>query len=747
MLTLSALAALRLAIAAVATTTPAGSAPVQVRTAADGAQLRFDPARNVYEMRAADGVAMLALWVPPGTTPVRGLFINGNPGGIGGDNRQFTRDRTFRAYAARLGFGLLGLHSMPGDAVRERLAARIFQALREFAGFGVHPELANLPFVSLGNSNGAATSYNLVNHAPERAICFAMNVGRMSQPPVDGALEVPGFIVIGPKDGLMRGKDTLEERLARVRKQVADARRRGARWAWLAEQNKGHEVGRIFDYQMAFFERCIAARLPALTDPNGDPRKGLVALKALPIAGGWLADDLAWERGLTPIAPYDAYSGDRSIASWLPDEALAILYRGLATYDSPIKLRFANLGEIRNENASGRFLTEVGGHVVRPGTQVELEVDLAGFPGWQDVAVHQGDRVIARATRATTGKDRITFAVRPDLSSMAFAYTAVARDSDGKVRTGIPVHLVVEDPRRPGLAPEPPVPPAPGSGTPTAPAGAAAAKTAGRLEAAALTSAEERGLRFGDGRVSPLWERLGERAATLALVPSHDRTSDASFSDDADATLRVRAAHGSAGVYFLFELDDDDAAEASSSDELNRQDAVALLLSSRSPEALWAIPGGQVFVNAGWSVALDAMELQSAFGGKRPPTHARIGWADPWEWRAVTVPYADLVRRRGVKIDVVRDGGRRAQEWFVPWRAVGRDGLAHHPGPGSSLAFSVGFNDQDPQRPVEGRSVAAFDRLRLGGKSPWYTGWLAGPNDTWGALILSPLPTTAAQAP
>ncbi len=732
-------------------TAQAKIAPVaQTRTASDGAQLRFDPARNVYEMRAADGVAMLALWVPPTTAPVRGVFINGNPGGIGGDNRRFITDRTFRAYGSRMGFALMGLHSMPGNTIRERLGARIFQALREFAEFGVHPELANIPFASLGNSNGAGTSYNLVMHAPERAACFAMNVGGMSQVPPDAALEVPGFIVIGPKDGGLprpgQPPRTEAERVGRVRDQVAQARKRGARWAWLAEQNKGHEVGHIFDYQMVFFERCIAARLPALGDPAGDPRKGPVKLRSLPLESGWLVDDLAWQSGLTPIAAFKDFKGDRTIAGWVPDEHLAILYRGLATYDSPIRVRFTNLGEIRNENDSGRFLTEVGGHVVAPRTPVTIDVDLTGFPGWQHLDVVRGTEVVASFDRSTAAGDHVTTTVRPDLSAIAFAYTVVARDGGGKLRTAIPTHLVVEDPKHPGTAALPEIPvlaKGPVAGIKTA-ADAAPVKTAARFEAAALSPVDEKKFRFGDDRISEVWASLADRAPTLVLSPDGDKVEATAFAaGGADATVRVRAAHGKAGLYFLFELQDDVATDATDNDDLNGQDAVALLLTSRPPAALWAGPRGESFVNAGWSITLDTAEIQSPFGAAKTPRHVRFGWSDPWEWKAVVLPRAALAKKRGIRIDVSAPQKARVQEWFVPWSAVGMGGVSAPPTPGTTLAFSLGFNDQDPDGTPQG--ARRSERLRLRGKSPWALDSQKGPNEAWGELVLLP-PAGAAPA-
>ena len=60
---------------------------------------------------------------------------------------------------------------IPGRRVYEEGAAVFFTALDHFAALGYHPELAHLPFVMYGSSNGGASTYGFVNYAPERPIC------------------------------------------------------------------------------------------------------------------------------------------------------------------------------------------------------------------------------------------------------------------------------------------------------------------------------------------------------------------------------------------------------------------------------------------------------------------------------------------------------------------------------------------------------------------------------------------------
>ena len=163
-----------------------------------------------YDFRDADGVKMIKLWIPPGIHPVKGVFISGHGGG-GGDSRNFARDENVRALAMRLGFAVAGLHNFPGRRVYEEGAPVFFEALDHFAGMGHHPELAHLPFVMYGSSNGGAATYGFVNFAPERAICFVANVSAGGNPevPVEEALGVPGVFIMGEFDALIgqRGID------------------------------------------------------------------------------------------------------------------------------------------------------------------------------------------------------------------------------------------------------------------------------------------------------------------------------------------------------------------------------------------------------------------------------------------------------------------------------------------------------------------------------------------------------------
>ena len=232
----------------------------EIVTLENGDRLSWDGC--YYDFRAADGVKMIKMWIPPDTKPVRGVFISGH-GGCSGDSRNFARDENVRAFAMRLGFAVAGLHNFPGRRAYSDGAKVFFYALDEFAKMGHHPEIAHLPFVMYGSSNGGATAYGFVNYAPERAICFVANVsaGYVPAEPVAEALKVPGIFIIGKFDALIgrRGIDRTEALIDKVRPL-------GALWSWALEL-KGHEDGVSFDVYMKLVEQAVAARYSENADP------------------------------------------------------------------------------------------------------------------------------------------------------------------------------------------------------------------------------------------------------------------------------------------------------------------------------------------------------------------------------------------------------------------------------------------------------------------------------------------------
>ena len=85
------------------------------------------------------------------------VLLHGNPGGSG-DTRGMTRDRRLQEFAARHGFGLVGVAWFPGGEVYRETGALMLQVLDCWAEMGFHPELRNVPIVARGSSNAGQIS-------------------------------------------------------------------------------------------------------------------------------------------------------------------------------------------------------------------------------------------------------------------------------------------------------------------------------------------------------------------------------------------------------------------------------------------------------------------------------------------------------------------------------------------------------------------------------------------------------------
>ncbi len=693
------------------------------KTLPNGDQINFDGI--YYDYRAADGKRMIKLWVPPESKPVRGVFISGHGGGSG-DSRDFARDLNFRAFAARVGFGTVGLHWFPGRDVYENGGKVFFSVLDEFAALGHHPELANVPFCIFGSSNGGATSYGFVNHAPKRTICFLANVCSRFNPaePVDDALQVPGVVDVGMFDTFGKG----EEGVARAREMMLGARRRGARWSLIVEQ-KGHEDGYAFDTYVKMCEQCIALRYPA----DGDPAKGPVLLRDLPLESGWLVDHESWDSGLTRIAPYAAYRGEKSVAGWVPSEDMAVLYRAVATHENPVALSIEGVDPIHNPHTNPQTMFSIGGPVVEPGRSLKLVCDLWELPEWRKVEFFAGSRKLGDVVAPAAPE--LTTTVEP--ASTVCSFTALATDAAGNTRASNPFYVSVRDPAiridaSTPIADTPVFKDAVGtvgsrvSGTTPV----SAPESLGPVLAVpGLSAAQEKTFGAKDNAVSAFWEQV---AGELRLTAKENADEGSRFSivTMADAVLRVKAAHTARGLYLYLEVTDNCFMECSP-EFYYAVDAVDIMLDCHSSAHVSDSANDTQLICQGWGLGLATKQIHVAFGNRRPPPFFLRNYADPWDFTQHRCTFEEARTHLGIDIRFVTLSKMvRVQEWFLPWAEVGTGLITEEPPVGTRLAFAAGYNDTDADGSGE-------KRLRLmGPSSPWRHGAGTEAPRGWGDILI-----------
>jgi hypothetical protein len=184
----------------------------------------------------------------------------------------------------------------------------LLDALTEFGKQSLHPELANIPILFVGHSQGGCTAYGFSRvHAVRVAGFITMKGGCHNSGPAAAAATVPGFFLIGRMDA--------PHRTANITPVFEAGRAAGAPWT-LSIDAFGHDPIYDFDLMFGWIGAVLAARLPATA---GSP------LRAMTETVGWLGN-----RSNGAVSTYACYGATRSSASWLPSREAALEWQGMA---------------------------------------------------------------------------------------------------------------------------------------------------------------------------------------------------------------------------------------------------------------------------------------------------------------------------------------------------------------------------------------------------------------------------------
>ena len=200
---------------------------------------------------------------------------------------------------------LIGTTTVLDDAASY---ATLLGALSEFGTQSLHPELANIPILFVGHSQGGCTAYGFSRaHAARVAGFVTMKGGCHNPGPAGAAATVPGFFLIGELDA--------PHRTANITPVFEAGRAAGAPWS-LSIDAFGH--GPIVDFDLMFdwIDAVLTARLPATA---GAP------LRSMTETVGWLGD-----RSTGAVSTFACYGSTRSSASWLPSQETALGWQRMA---------------------------------------------------------------------------------------------------------------------------------------------------------------------------------------------------------------------------------------------------------------------------------------------------------------------------------------------------------------------------------------------------------------------------------
>ena len=350
----------------------------------------------------------LLLWLPHLQNEVKGIVIWGNGANL--DDRQAALREELQAFAAANSLALIGTGEMnPWMSQGEGL--RILDGLKALAAMSGHPELEYAPIFFMGHSNGGAMSVAFNQWLPSRVAGFVASHGSVGPGALSPEAKAnPGVLTAGEVD-----QKIPPEFIERLFKGM---RAQGAHVCLVVEQAEDHPPGAgSMPFFLFFLQRVAEQRLPRGASAAHGP------VKLLPLDAGraWLADNATWKQGIARIVPAAGFSGDAAAMSWLLDKDVAFLYRGIATYNNPLKL----------ERAAGH------GAAYLRNEPVTVEATALGEGKWKSIALYDG---AVRLGAITRGQPRL---VLPAQKPGAHAGVLVGELPNGDWRTSLPVSWVV----------------------------------------------------------------------------------------------------------------------------------------------------------------------------------------------------------------------------------------------------------------------------------------------------------------
>ena len=357
------------------------------------------------------GIRGTRMWIPPDVPTVKGIVIYGN--GAGADYRGAVDAPWLRQFAQLHDFALVGT-SMWGNMSGTEIYTWDAH-LQALGAASSHPELIHAPWAPMGFSNGGQMSYGFNALRPEKTIAFITNKGccyNNRTPPI-ASLKTPGILIAGELDTAVRNDS--------IRGLFETNRPRGALWSWVEQPGVGHTFDGLADeLVLPFMAEAIRLRYPAGQMPTATSGVTLLPVNE---TDGWLVDQTTWESGLTQIASYDQYPGNKQTAGWLLNENVAYLYRAFSTYDRNVNLDFA---EPLQFPGPAEWQVNVG---FDPPTSVKLALDLTGTPGWTKVELLNYAQTVLEQTPAAVPESSLTLEV-PIFRRGVYGFSALVTLAD-----------------------------------------------------------------------------------------------------------------------------------------------------------------------------------------------------------------------------------------------------------------------------------------------------------------------------
>jgi hypothetical protein len=259
---------------------------------------------------------------------------------------------------------------------------------------------------------------------------------------------------------------------------------------------------------------------------------------------------------------------------------------------------------------------------------------------------------------------------------------------------------------------------------------------------------------FSDSQnISPFWKLWGQKQLSYALLtpyldikPEVKKEEESQiFKSEFDVQMIAQAAYGDKGIYFLFDVIDDDFPGDSAYSIAWANDNVEIMLDDYSMEQLYENPSLHFPFLKGQQAELTKsnIQIQYSCGGRSPASTVKVSLYDTVNNKPVieinTFPCKTYTLQKArdsigiiLKCKFLNDM-RREQEWFIPWSKAGFRGLGKCPSQGASKALVLNYNDFDTLGATDG--LNACKKLTWGGRGNPYG---ANQKNVWGNLLFGP---------
>lgn len=271
------------------------------------------------------------VWVPPGVKSLRGVIVHQHGCGEGSCKSGLTGayDLHWQALAKKHDCALLApSYEQPEKAdcqmwcdPRNGSSAAFEKCLVDLGAKSGHPELSKVPWALWGHSGGGHWAGGMLLMHPERvaAAWLRSGVPLLKENPTRStikthtvpaaALTVPVMCNLGTKEGVSVKEGRFAGAWTANEAFFSEVRPRGALIGIAVDPFTAHECGNQRYLAIPWLDACLTVRLPK---NSGDP------INPMPTNKVWLAPLLG-----TEAVPEAKFTGDKTKAMWLPNEAIA----------------------------------------------------------------------------------------------------------------------------------------------------------------------------------------------------------------------------------------------------------------------------------------------------------------------------------------------------------------------------------------------------------------------------------------